>query len=240
MGEDQEVAFAIKVYEDTRGEIRDRVKMREQLIYSYITGTVAFIGVSIGLDKTELVTRILLCSVMPVISLIVAINVSRQIRTIERLANFLREDFNNFMIEKGAWAPHWDWKNRWSSSTDKDRSLLLKDTLTLHLPSIISIVTGFYFISRKYDFSLPNLKNFWSFFPASLLILLVASCVFAMSLGVTLTSLKTRRQPNRVGRISTPKRYVQKGILGPRTTPTAEEPTDLPKYDHDYPDGGDR
>ncbi|MFC7047978.1 hypothetical protein [Emcibacter nanhaiensis] len=65
MIEEKELDLAIKIYEDTRAEMRLRIELRDKQLAQYLFATIAFIGVSLGLPNTiELDTKILVCCVM--------------------------------------------------------------------------------------------------------------------------------------------------------------------------------
>ena len=74
---DKTIDFALAVFNDRRAEIRERLGYRDQWLSRYVFGVVAFLGVSLGIEKLDPDARIILCLVMPVISLIVAINAPR-------------------------------------------------------------------------------------------------------------------------------------------------------------------
>lgn len=154
------VDLALAVYSDCRSEIRDRVGMRDQWISRYVFGVVAFLGVSLGIEKLDDDTRIMLCLVMPAMSLIVAINVSAHVRSIEDLADYLRQPFNDFLELHNSQMPFYDLhtaksrqKNE-AKEVSRNRRRRLTHILSLHLPSLISLGYALVLLMRHYQFCL--------------------------------------------------------------------------------------
>lgn len=167
---DKDIDLAIAAFTDRRSEIRDRLGYRDQWLSRYVFGVVAFLGVSLGIEKLDPDMKIILCLVMPVTSLIVAINVSAHVRGVEDCANYLRGPLNDFFVRRDAWAPHWDWetstKRKSADGKEKTRNARRRwaNILSLHFPSIVSLGVAALLIGERYAFVAR-----WSFPPVVIL-----------------------------------------------------------------------
>lgn len=189
----KDIDFAIAVFNDRRTEIRERIGYRDQWISRYVFGVVAFLGVSLGIDKLDSDSSILLCLVMPVVSLIVAINVSAHVRGVEDNANYIRGPFNRFLIAKGAWVPHWDWKTaRDRHAEDQDerersRRRRWANIFSLHFPSVVSLAVAAVLLGRNYQFCAC-----WVMPPLPPIMFVVACCVVMAAVRETWKSFGDR------------------------------------------------
>lgn len=156
--------FAIAAYNDSRSEIRDRIGYRDKWILSFVSGVVTFLGAAIAIKDMPPDDKIILCLVMPVLSIIVARNVSAHVLSIEDSGNFIREKINPLFDGVPNWDEHIG-KLRNNQTTDKDRRRRMTDVISIHLPSIISLFAASMFIKEayvwKYGAGLPLL--IWAF-----------------------------------------------------------------------------
>lgn len=150
--------FVLAVYNDCRSEIRERIGLRDQWISRYVFGVVVFLGASLGLKDITPSLSFYLCLVMPLMSLVVALNVSAHQDAIENLANFLRADFNQTLIDAAMWAPFWDWRTsqdrgaKTAKETARNRRRRLVNILSVHGPSLASLaVAGVALTSMKFS-----------------------------------------------------------------------------------------
>lgn len=159
---DRRADFAIAIYTESRAEVRERIAHREQWISRYVFGVVAFLGVSLGIEKLDDFTRIVLCLVMPVVSLIVAINVAAHVAAVENLTNYLRKHLVDVLHETNAWVPFRDWQTTQDriagepAELERNRRRRLTHILSLHLPSIVSLGVAAALILRGYRLRVPS------------------------------------------------------------------------------------
>lgn len=159
---DRRADFAIAIYTESRAEVRERIAHREQWISRYVFGVVAFLGVSLGIEKLDDFTRIVLCLVMPVVSLIVAINVAAHVAAVENLTNYLRKHLVDVLHESNAWVPFRDWQTTQDriagdpAELERNQRRRLTHILSLHLPSIVSLGVAAALILRGYRLRIPS------------------------------------------------------------------------------------
>ncbi len=219
MSDDKDSDLAIAVHNDRRAEIRDRLGYRDQWISRYVFGVVAFLGVSLGIDSLDPDSAILLCLVMPVVSWIVALNVSAHVRGVENNANYLRGTFNDFLIDRGIWVPHWEWQvsvDRLKADPREHRRTRRRrwtNLLSLHFPSGVSLLVASALLAQHYDFSFR-----W---PPSLPlppIMFVVACGFVIAaIRETLNSFDDREN-------NTVKAKTPPAPVAPAPAPTAPPP----------------
>lgn len=173
--------YAVASYNDVRSEIRERLGYRDKWIGQYVFGTVTFIGVSLGIEKIDITTKILLCLIMPMASLIVAINVSAHVKSIESCANFVRYKLNPLFAV--ASVPNWDGhtlklrENEDNNEKSRNKRRQLTNAISLHLPSFLSLLFAAYLIHQGYRFEYE-------------LRLPVPIILFYLTIGVFLTAIK--------------------------------------------------
>jgi hypothetical protein len=217
----KDIDFAIAVFNDRRTEIRERIGYRDQWISRYVFGVVAFLGVSLGIDKLDSDSSILLCLVMPVVSWIVAINVSAHVRGVEDNANYIRGPVNVFLIARGAWVPHWDWKtaqDRHAANQDESRRNTRRrwaNILSLHFPSLVSLAVAAVLLGKNYQFCAC-----WAVPPLPPIMFVVACCFVMAAVRETWKSFDDRIS-------KTVEAQTPAGWPGATAPPVAEETVTL-------------
>jgi hypothetical protein len=196
--------FAIAVYNDCRSEIRDRLGYRDQWISRYVFGVLAFLGASIGIEGLTPEIRFYLCLVMPVMSFVVAYNVKAHVDSVEKIADFLRKDFDKYLVEQKLSVPTWDKYTaqmraaQCVNEASRNKARLFVHLVSLHGPSILSLGTAAATLAAYFR---PAPASLSSALP--LLALALGSIAVFAAIRVTLHSFSPRikagqPRPNRV------------------------------------------
>lgn len=186
--------------------------MRERWIAFYVSGTITVIGISLAIEVDTPAIRIALSSIMPFASLIVALNISSHMSVIEKLANFLRTDFNDYLAAKGKWAPYWDWHTRKGFSEagsiakdpiekEKSNTRLFTHLVSVHSPSFVSLLIGTAVFFNSYKVCI-SWGETCSLFPG--LYLILGALAFSGAIAWTAKSFELRTNPKKVVTALTP------------------------------------
>jgi predicted permease len=178
------IPIAIAAYNAARAEIVERVKIREDVIKSYIVATTAFAGVSMGfVEKADMFW---VSFVMPIISLPVSIIVRQHKEAVETLALFLRNELGGLFTALGV--PTWDDYTRATEENEqkKSRWTFVGNLVGIHFLTAFSVaVLGLRFYSR---WASGDRHAGWAIVP--FVSALAAFCVTATSHGSRKKNLK--------------------------------------------------
>lgn len=190
-----------------------RMEVREKLTNGYLIAAIALFtafAASAGQGKP---LPMAVFFVSPVFALIMAVQISGQVKTIQKLASFLRFELNEFLIRNNAWAPHWDWHTRYKDrqggfeeTIDRWKSLdrALSQFAALHVPSFLSVTLFTYRFTAAVHSKAGKLEEgFLIFF-----LLILSWVVFFAAMFVSWLSYKARND-QRDDELATPNEYLQ-------------------------------
>ncbi len=138
------VDFAIKAYESARAEIMHRMEVRERLTQSYLIASITLLIAFAGAAGEGKPLPIWSFIISPLLALIVAVQISGQVKSIEKVANFIRFDLNDFFVDNKAWAPHWDVHTKQDGAAidkEKTKFRFASQFMGLHFPSVAAVMS---------------------------------------------------------------------------------------------------
>lgn len=177
--QDRSIDFAFLAYSDARSEILRRLEIREKLVELYILSSLAFLGALATIYASSGTPRQEFFVLPPMLALAISFRLRSHVDSTEAVAEFIRRDLNSFLIEKDAWAPHWDWATHTSQRVAargkyggiKKSGRFIAESMSLHFPCALSMLYLFF----ASDFQTPP-YDIWSVsvFVAGISLFLVA------------------------------------------------------------------
>ncbi|MBL9052248.1 MAG: hypothetical protein JNN02_00840 [Tabrizicola sp.] len=152
MPDDRSVDFAFLAFTDARGEILRRLEIREKLVELYVLSSLALLGAIATIYAGSGAPAKELFALPPMLALAISFRLRSHVDSTEAVAEFIRRDLNEFLLQKDAWAPHWDWATHSGArflrhgkyGGLKKSGRFVSESMSLHFPCFFSMLYLFY------------------------------------------------------------------------------------------------